>query len=515
MIRDNLAGILVFLFFTANQALADWPQWRGAARNGVAEGVVELPVISEENTPEQLWVSSEIPSDHDGGHGSLSVSKGKVIVAIVWHRDEPTEKRQFTRTVLGSLGHRGTGSLDPAVVEKMEDDRINLSRRLRGKALDDYAKKWVEENLNEKAQLSLGSWVAGRFKKGASALPLTLLNEIDKKSKHVFQSQAELEEWVSARDWTEAQKAEVLSKVPDTEKLANDVILALDKSTGEEIWKYETPGHPSGRGSSSTPAVSGGKVYAALSSHIHCVDEATGQPVWKTALSKKGPASSPMVVDGKVFLQQGKLTAFDAATGEVVWENKDVKSNNSSPNIWKNIVVCNSTKELIGVNKDTGETVWKAEGGGDATPVVFEDYMVVPSRTDGSNLIAYKLTGDGPEKLWSKAFNALRYGSSAIIHDGYVYHLGSARHWCINLQTGEVAWERIVQSQISSPILADGKLLVYENRGGLLSMIEATPEDYNVIGKTKVAALYCASPALVDRDIFFRTKDSVKCFRLK
>jgi len=401
------------------------------------------------------------------------------------------------------------------VVEKMETDRKNLSRRLRGKELEDYAKKWVEENLDQKHQVTLGSWVASRFIKGSQAIELRVLEEINQQRNHVFQNQAELEAWVAARDWTDAEKTEVLSKVPATEKQANDVILALDAATGKEVWKFEVPGYPAGRNASSTPTVQDGRIYAALSTHLHCVDEETGTEIWKAPLSRKGIACSPLVVYGKVFVQHGKLTAFDATNGQVVWENSDVKASNSSPNLWKNTVICNSNKEVVGVDAETGQTKWTTPGGGDSSPVISGDFFVVPSPTEGMNLIAYRLTGEGPQKIWSNEFVTLRYQCSPIIHEGYVYHLGSSRHWCLNLETGEVAWEKPVQSAISSPILADGKLMVYENRGGLLSMIEATPTEYKVTGRTKVAALHCASPAIVKADIFFRTDNSVRCFRLQ
>ena len=505
---------LVLILAAETTCLADWPQWRGPLRNGLSDAAIKLAPLSDESQPEERWTSYQIPSDHYGGHGSLAVSKGKVIVAIVWHRDEPTEKRRFTSKVLGDLGYRNTKALDPAVVEKMEADRLKLSRRLRGKALNEYVKKWVEENLDQKTQLSLGGWIGSRFKKGPNAIPLSVLQEISNKSNDVFANQAELEAWVAERDWTAEVKEEVLSKVPDTEKHANDVVVALDAENGEEAWRFEVPGRPSGRVSSSTPAVSDGRIYAALSTHLYCIDESNGKEIWKTPLNRKGLASSPLVAHGKVYLQQNSLTAFDAKTGELLWENRDVRSSHSSPNIWKNIVTCNGSKSLFGVDADTGETKWTAGGGGDATPVISGDFLVLASRTDGKNLSAYRLTGEGPEKLWTKEFVARRYGSSPIIFEGYVYHLGSTRHWCIHLESGEVAWERTMQSQISSPVLADGKLLVYENRGGLLSMIEATPEDYVALGKAKVGALYCASPAIVGNDVYFRTKDMVKCIRL-
>lgn len=464
----------------------------------------------------ERWVLPGVPSDHYGGHGSLVVADGRVILSLVWHRDQPTEKREITRKVLSDMGHRSTGALGADLVAKMEADRLGLSRRMRGKALTDYANQWVDEHItDEKTKLALGSWVASRFKKGASALPIAVLDEVAEKSKHVFANQAELDEWIASRDWTDAQKAEILSKIPATEVVANDVVLALDAETGAEIWRYEVEGSPSGRGSCSTPSVHGGRVYAALSGHIYCLDAEAGELVWRSELDKKGPASSPLVTEDLIFLNQSRLTAYDTATGEVRWENKDVKTANSSPALWGGTLICNSSKALLGIDTATGETRWTLPGGGDSTPVVAGEHLVVTSKTDDANLLAYRLVqGAEPELLWQKGFVARRYGGSPIVYGGHVYHLGSAHHWCVDLATGEIAWQRDMQSSISSPILADGKLMVYENRGGLLAMIEATPDDYNVLGKAKVGALYCASPAIVGRDIYYRTKDSVRCVRL-
>jgi hypothetical protein len=56
------------------------------------------------------------------------------------------------------------------------------------------------------------------------------------------------------------------------------------------------------------------------------------------------------------------------------------------------------------------------------------------------------------------------------------------------------------------------KLLVYENRGGFAHIISADPAEYRSLGRAKVGALYCASPALVGSDLFLRTKESVACF---
>ncbi len=512
----------LILLATTLSATADWPQWRGPTRNGIASPGAKLPAqLSEENAPKKLWESETIPSDHDGGHGSVAVADGRVYVSVVWHRDEPTETRRIDGRVLGDLGYRGTGNLDPAVVARMEEERENLSRRLRGAALDEWAENWVKENMDEKTQLSLGSWAIGRFKQGKSAIPLTVFEKLREVGNREFANQAEMEAWVNEQGFTPELTKRIIDAVPATKKVADDVVLCVNADTGETVWKFSTPGSPSGRGSSSTPAVDAGKVYAALSDHLYAIDAKSGEEIWRKPLLKKGPASSPLVLDGRVYLQQNALTAHDAATGEPLWENKDANGSNPSPAVWREgdntVILCNGSKTFVGVDAATGNTLWTTDGGGDSTPTVSGDIAVIASNQDGKNLIAYRLkpAGSGPEQLWSRDFVARRYGSSPIIEGGRVFHLGSDRHLCVDLASGETIWERPSSSSISSPLLADGKLCVYENRGGFVAMLDAKAAEYTPMGRAKIGALYCASPALVGNRLYLRTPGSVVAFEFQ
>lgn len=502
------------------RAEPDWPQWRGPLRNGVVPESPALPAeLTDETAPRKIWESEAIPSDHDGGHGSVAVTGGKVYLSVVWHRDVATETRRIDGAALSNLNFRGTESIPAEVVAEMEHERENLGRRLRGAALDEWAKKWVEDHLDPKTQLSLGGWVIGRFKQGKSAIPLTVFETLRTVGNREFANQAEMEAWVREQGFAPDIEAQIVKAVPQTKKEANDVVLCLDADTGREAWKFDVPGYPSGRSSSSTPAVVDGKVYAALSTHLYCLDAADGAEVWRAELTgRKGPASSPLVLDGRVFLQQNLLTAFDASTGKVLWQNKDVAGANQSPAYWTDgadtVIVCNAAKEVIGVSADTGETLWKQPGGGDGTPAVSGNTIIVSSRLDGQNLIAYRVNpgSAGPELLWSHDFLARRYGSSPIIYEGNVYHLGSERHLCVDLATGDIRWERKASSSISSPLLADGKLFVYENNGGFIGMLAADPAEYRALGRAKVGALYCASPALVGKRLYLRTRENVACY---
>lgn len=496
----------------------DWPQWRGPHRDGIASGAAPLPeALTEANPPSKLWeTAGEIPSDHYGGHGSVAVAKGRVYLSLVWHRDEATETRRIDGDVLATLDYRGTQSLSSEVVAKMEADRASLSRRLRGAALEKWAQDWVDADVDARTQLSLGGWIIGRFKKGPEAIPLEVYETLRQVSSRVFANQAEVEAWIDEQGFSPAIRDQIVRAIPNTQKVADDVILCLDANDGSESWRFKAPGFPSGRASSSTPTVKDGRVYAALSEHLYCLDADSGGLLWKSSLTgKKGPASSPLVLDGRIYLLQNPLTAFDAETGAELWKNPEAMGSNSSPIAWKSWVIANSRNRVVACDRVSGATVWTAPGGGDATPTIAGDRLVVTSQTDGKNLIAYKLGATGVTELWSHGFLAQRYSASPLVHEGAVYHLCSDRHLCLDLATGEVQWEREAQSSISSPLLADGKLLVYENRGGFVNLLRASPSSYESLGRAKVGALRCASPALVGDTLYLRTEKSVAAYRFQ
>ncbi|MFT5471012.1 MAG: hypothetical protein ACI8UO_006145, partial [Verrucomicrobiales bacterium] len=70
------------------------------------------------------------------------------------------------------------------------------------------------------------------------------------------------------------------------------------------------------------------------------------------------------------------------------------------------------------------------------------------------------------------------------------------------------------QSDISSPILADGKFLVLESNGGFLAMVGANPAEHQLLGRTKVGALKCPTPAISGSKLVVRTKDRLICYDL-
>ena len=117
-----------------------------------------------------------------------------------------------------------------------------------------------------------------------------------------------------------------------------DHVVALDATTGRELWTYEHPFPPKtlrtvccdvvNRGL----AIYGGLLYlATLDDHVVALDAQTGAVVWNRTVAESGigyaMTSAPLVVGGRVIVgisggeygAPGFISAFDARTGATLW----------------------------------------------------------------------------------------------------------------------------------------------------------------------------------------------------
>ncbi len=125
--------------------------------------------------------------------------------------------------------------------------------------------------------------------------------------------------------------------VAETENEKTEIVRALDRETGKEIWRASWPGAMSvpfmarrnGDWIRSTPAYDGESLYVAgMRDVLVCLDAQTGKERWrvdfvekfKTPLPAFGFVCSPLVVGDHVYVQAGTgFCKVDKRTGEVVW----------------------------------------------------------------------------------------------------------------------------------------------------------------------------------------------------
>ena len=516
-----LLCLAVFRLFgcVVHGAGSEWPQWRGPERSGVLRDAPALLDHWDGDGPRKLWESEEIPSDDDGGHGSVVVAGGRVYLSVVWHRDVPSETRTITELILRvRLNYQNPAALGRELVDKIESARETLSPSLRGAKLDAYIESFVAENLDRKKRELFAGYVGGRFKKGKLAIPLEDYDKLRSKLEQPFASQEDFEAWVNAQGFAEHVKQAVLEAVPASKRVAEDTVVCLDATTGKTLWMTKAPGEPKGRNCSSTPCVLGGRVFAIGSTHLYSMDAETGELKWSQPLAAKAPGSSPLVVDGTVVILAGKLCAFDAVSGNKLWEQSAVTGTNASPVLWEGgsekVVVCNGRNALFGVDIAKGQVLWTTPGGGDSTPAISGNLAAVLSSVESIGFAGYRISSHDVQSLWTHPTDARRSQSSPIIDGGYAYLFEDGEHRCVHLETGKIAWTQKVNSSITSPVLADGKIFVITGNGNQLVMIKATPEDRVELGKAAIRALWVPSPTPAGNRIFIRHRQGVRCYNL-
>ncbi len=508
-----LLSITPFLLADLNS----WPQWRGPNRDGQGIPGVNLLENIEETLPKKIWESIEIPSRDDGGFGSVISDGKRAYLSVVWHRNEPSEERILDSLVLRKLGLRNV-NLPKELREKAEQDRLALSPRLRGSKLDEWIAQWIADHLDRKQKMTQGSLIASRFKQGKLAIPLWVIDRIFTIRDRVFPTQNALDQWLGKQDFPEEIREKISQEVPPTRRMADDVLLALDLRTGKQIWKTSLSGVPSGRSSSSTPCLAGQKIFAVGGNRLFCVLAENGKLVWESSLGTEAVASSPLFTEGKVVVLANTLQAFDAMSGKQVWENTSIRGKTASPvlwlNDWQNSIVCNSSKTVFCVNPETGKTLWEGPGGGASTPVTSGNHLVVHGKKEEVGLICFHANLDGISEKWRFPKLTRRTDSSPLVFEKKAILFGAGMRLCIDLQSGKVLRNVPAKHDISSPILAGGKVLAYEINGSFLISVKAEPEKLSEEQKFKLNALKCTSPGLVGTKLLVRNEKGIACYEL-
>jgi outer membrane protein assembly factor BamB len=503
----------------ATSGASDWPQWRGPSRNGILTDSPRLADQWPSKGLTKLWESEPIPCDDDGGHGSVVAVGGRVYAALVWHRDVPTETRGIDDLVMRELGYQSVAGWPKEVVANLEQTRLTLDPKLTGEAFDKFVTEWCAKNLDAKKRQTCAGYVRTRMQRRGDAIPLEVYDKLLTVSKKRFPNQAALEAWLNEQNFGDKLKKEILEAVPPTLKVADDVVLCIDLATGKTLWKFTAPGEATGRMASSTPCVADGRVYALCSAHFYAVDANTGKQVWSAPLVPKGPASSPMVVDGVLVVNAGKLAAFEAATGKPLWTQPKAGGGNSSPVAWrsgdKTVVIANGRGVLAGVDLKSGKLLWTSPAGGDCTPAIVGDTLAAQSSNSKVGIFAGKLSATGFTPSWTIPYDPLRSQSSPLILGNHMYLMDDNFHFCFDLATGKELWkEKVAGSSISSPVYADGKAFLLVAGGSKIAMLKPSPEKWIQLGKANARALSVPSPAVSDGKLVVRGRKGLICYNL-
>ena len=303
-----------------------------------------------------------------------------------------------------------------------------------------------------------------------------------------------------------------------------EVLRALDASTGKEIWKASLPVtyqmHQAavrhGKGPKSTPVVSHGIVYTlGISGVLSAHDAETGKLKWRHEFWKTYPKTSPLfgtamspIVEGGLLIahvggpDKGALTAFEAETGKIKWSNEADGPAYSSPIVVTlagvRQLVTFMQKDFVGVDFASGKLLWKlaAKTQYDEninTAVVYKDLLIFSREEQG--LAAFRLAKQGtelvPQQVWVNRDSEL-YMSSPVLQGTLVVGMTArqkGQFFAVNADTGETVWQSPGRMGENAAILNLGnKVLLLLTNDANLIVQPAAAKTYAPVAQYSVAS---------------------------
>jgi glucose dehydrogenase len=140
------------------------------------------------------------------------------------------------------------------------------------------------------------------------------------------------------------------------------VIVALDRSTGRELWRYQNGEGTDSRGIVGAPTVSGNLLLASdhKGNAFFAVNRFTGQQVWRTHTDPAflGPGQAPIVIGNVAYASaiDTYVYAMDLQTGRVLWKTSPAMGGSTRHAVCGNAVF-NNLQSLGITDRHTGRSL--------------------------------------------------------------------------------------------------------------------------------------------------------------
>ena len=336
--------------------------------------------------------------------------------------------------------------------------------------------------------------------------------------------------------------------VTETINKKNETLIALERATGNQVWKKEWEGAMSvpffassnGDWIRSTPATDGKRVVVGgMRDVVACFDAETGNELWRIDFNKDlkidlpsfGLVCSPLIDGEFVYVQAGGgIRQIRLADGKLGWmAMKEAGGMMGGAFSSPVIADLNGTRQLVAATRDamvgvelaSGKELWQRpiqtfRGMNILTPTIVGQQIFTSSYGGRSQSIRVKAespTGWSTDVAWEGKSEA--YMSSPIVVGDYAYlHLKNQRVCCIDLKDGSETWRTQPYGKYWS-MVTDGERILGLDESGKLYLLAANPEKFELLDQLQVSDEPCwAHLAVVDDEIFVRFQRGLKMYKM-
>jgi outer membrane protein assembly factor BamB len=235
----------------------------------------------------------------------------------------------------------------------------------------------------------------------------------------------------------------------------NGEVVALDASTGEQVWRVDVRGEVL-----AAPAASGDRVIVqTYDGRVLGLARDSGEQLWVytsdvPVLTLRGTAT-PIIEAGIVYtgFASGKLVALDISNGNLVWD--------------KPVAVAKGQAEIDRIVDI------------DASPLVTNS--VVYAASFNGNLFAFSKRDGRP--LWRFEISSYREVAEGF---GNIYAVDEkSRIFAIEDKSGDQKWEQsaLLNRELSAPVVFGGFLILADSKGYIHALSQV---DGSIVGRTKI-----------------------------
>lgn len=327
-------------------------------------------------------------------------------------------------------------------------------------------------------------------------------------------------------------------------------VLCFEADSGQLLWSHGYPVEYGnldyGSGPRAAVTVDGNRIYTlGAVGHLHCLDAATGEVLWKMRFPDDrvgklpmwwGYAGSPLVCRDLVVVLPGgenndSIVALDKQTGRRVWASLSDAPGYATPILIEHDgqeqLIVWTAENVRALDPQTGQLIWTVPyevtyGVAIATPVYHQGIVFVSGYWEGSKAIRPGKSQEETELLWEENRYLRGLMSQPLCRGDYVYLLDKQYGiTCFELNTGRKLWDdkntatpRGRNPQASLVWLGESDRALILNAEGDLILARLTPAGYQELSRTNIIGRTWAHPAYAGNRVYARSDTELVCMEL-